>query len=306
MEFYRIPNKRPTTIQVRFKEDERTDLSSLEGMFLTGKDGVQVPLLELVRLEKRLAPSAIEHDQLRRVVSFNGYYRKDGRPSMDVMMDVQMRALADLNWPPGYGVEARGDMTQMLDSFRVMMSGLAVALVLMYLILVAQFGGFLQPLQMMFSLPLELSGVFFMLWIMHQAFSTVSLLGVIVLSGMDIVTAILMIDLILQYRKSGMPRNEAVAKASPQRLRPILMTAIITIFVMAQVAFVPKSGLDAYQPLGTVIIGGLIVGTVLSLLDIPIMHTVVDDLVRWVQVHMFKVDPASLPPIDLPESGDNP
>lgn len=304
MEFYRIPNKRPTTIQVRFKEDQRQDLSSLEGMFLTGKDGQQVPLLELVHLEKRMAPSAIEHDQLRRVVSFNGYYRKDGRPSMDVMMDVQMRALADLNWPPGYGLEARGDMTQMLDSFRVMITGLVVALVLMYLILVAQFGGFLQPLQMMFSLPLELSGVFFMLWVMHQAFSTVSLLGVIVLSGMDIVTAILMIDLILQYRKSGMPRNEAVAKASPQRLRPILMTALITIFVMAQVAFAPKSGLDAYQPLGTVIIGGLVVGTVLSLLDIPIMHTVVDDLVRWIQVHVFKVDPATLPPVEANEPGE--
>jgi len=137
-----------------------------------------------------------------------------------------------------------------------------------------------------------------MLWIMHQAFSTVSLLGVIVLSGMDIVTAILMIDLILQYRKAGVPRNEAVATASPQRLRPILMTALITIFVMAQVAFVPKSGLDAYQPLGTVIIGGLIVGTVLSLLDIPIMHTVVDDMVRWVQVRVFKVDPESLPPVE--------
>lgn len=298
MEFYRTPNKRPTTILVRYEESQREDLSNLQGMFLTGKDGEQIPLLELVRLEKRMAPSAIEHDQLRRVMSFNGYYRKGGRPSMDVTMDVQMRALADLNWPPGYGLEARGDMTQMMDSFRVMLSGLAVALVLMYLILVAQFGGFLQPLQMMFSLPLELSGVFFMLWIMHQAFSTVSLLGVIVLSGMDIVTAILMIDLILQYRKSGVPRNEAVATASPQRLRPILMTALITIFVMAQVAFVPKSGLDAYQPLGTVIIGGLIVGTVLSLLDIPIMHTVVDDMVRWVQVRVFKVDPKSLPPVE--------
>lgn len=303
MEFYRLPNKRPTTVQVRFKEDQRRDLASLDGMFLTAKDGAQVPLLELVKLEKRMAPSAIEHDQLRRVVSFNGYYRKDGRPSMDATMDVQMRALADLNWPPGYGLEARGDMTQMMDSFRVMMLGLGVALVLMYLILVAQFGGFLQPLQMMFSLPLELSGVFFMLWVMHQAFSTVSLLGVIVLSGMDIVTAILMIDLILSFRNSGMPRNEAVAKASPQRLRPILMTSIITVFVMAQVAFAPKSGLDAYQPLGTVIIGGLVVGTVLSLLDIPIMHTVVDDLVRWIQVHVFKVDPATLPPIEANEPG---
>ncbi|MBS1723006.1 MAG: efflux RND transporter permease subunit [Armatimonadetes bacterium] len=303
MEFYRIPNERPTTVQVRYGEDQRRDVSDLLGMFVTGKGGEQVPLLELVRLEKRMAPSAIEHDQLRRAVSLNGYYRKNGRPSMDVMMDVQMRSMAELNWPPGYGIEGRGDMTQMMDSFRVMLSGLAVALVLMYLILVAQFGGFLQPLQMMFSLPLELSGVFFMLWIMHQAFSTVSLLGVIVLSGMDIVTAILMIDLILQYRRRGVPRNDAVATASPQRLRPILMTSLITIFVMSQVAFIPKAGLDAYQPLGTVIIGGLIVGTVLSLLDIPIMHTVVDDIVRWVQVHVFKVDPASLPPIESPSEG---
>ncbi len=299
MEFFRPVNLRPTTVLIRYDEPFRRDLSNLEGMFVTGMGGEQVPLLELVRLERRMAPSAIEHDQLRRVVSFGGFYRKGSRPSMDVTMDVQMRALSKLNWPPGYGLEARGDMTQMMDSFRLMLVGLAVALVLMYFVLVAQFGGFLQPLQMLFSLPLELSGVFFMLWLMHQAFSTVSILGIIVLSGMDIVTAILMIDLILHYRKSGMPRNEAVATASPQRLRPILMTSIITIFVMSQVAFIPKSGLDAYQPLGTTIIGGLVVGTVLSLLDIPIMHTMVDDLMRWLQVKVLKVDPATLPPVEL-------
>ena len=72
----------------------------------------------------------------------------------------------------------------------------------------------------------------------------------------------------------------------------------ITIFVMAQIAFIPKSGLDAYQPLGTVVIGGLVVGTILSLLDIPIMHTLVDDVQRWVQVRIFKVDPATLPPVE--------
>lgn len=298
MEFYRLGTKRATTIQVRYAEEQRNNLSDLEGMFIAGNDGEHIPLLELVKLEKRMAPSAIEHDQLRRVISFGGYYRKDGRPSMDATMDVQMRALADINWPPGYGLEARGDMTQMMDSFRILLVGLVIALILMYLILVAQFHGFLQPLQMLFSLPLELSGVFFMLWIMHQAFSTVSLLGVIILTGMDIVTAILMIDLIMAYRKSGLPRNEAVATACPQRLRPILMTSLITIVVMLQIGFWPKSGLDAYQPLGTVIVGGLIVGTALSLLDIPIMHTIVDDIQRWFQVKILRVDPKSLPPVE--------
>lgn len=298
-EFYRPENKRATTIQIRYKEDERQNLSNLEGMYLTGTSGEQVPLLELVHLESRIGPSSIEHDQLRRVINFGAYYRKDGRPSMDATMDVQMRAMEAINFPPGYGIEARGDMTQMMDSFRTMLTGLMVALVLMYFILVAQFGGFLQPLQMMFSIPLELSGIFFMLWIMHQAFSTVSILGVIIVSGMDIVTAILLVDLIMRYRHQGLPRNEAVIRACPQRLRPILMTSLITIITMAQIAFIPKSGLDAYQPLGTVIVGGLIVGTVLSLLDIPIMHTVVDDVIRWMKVHILKVDPKSLPPVEF-------
>jgi HAE1 family hydrophobic/amphiphilic exporter-1 len=297
-EFYRLPNRRPISLQVRYDEESYNDLSDLDTMFVTGMSGEQVPLLELVSLEKRMAPSMIEHDQLRRVVSFGGYYRYDGRPSMDVTMDLQMRAQAQLNWPLGYGIDARGDMTQMMDSFRVLIFGLGLALVLMYFILVAQFKGFLQPLQMLFSLPLELSGVFFMLWIMHQAFSTVSIMGVIILSGMDIVTAILMIDLILEYRKRGVPRNKAVIEASPQRLRPILMTSIITIIVMSLIGFSPKTGLDAYQPLGTVIVGGLLAGTVLSLLDIPIMHTLVDDATRWLQVKVLKRDPSTLDPIE--------
>jgi len=77
------------------------------------------------------------------------------------------------------------------------------------------------------------------------------------------------------------PRDEAIIAACPQRLRPILMTSLITILVMIPVAFAPKTGLDAYQPLGTTILGGLFVGTILSLLDIPIMHTYVDDFIRW-------------------------
>src|SRR5438045_785211 len=175
----------------------------------------------------------------------------------------------------------RGDMTQMMDSFRRLLNGLVLAIIFMYLILVAQFRGFLQPLQMIASLPLELAGVFFALWLAHQAFSTVSIMAVIVLTGMDITTAVLMLDMIARYRDRGIPRDQAVREAAPQRLRPILMTSLISIIVMVPVAFWPKTGLDAYQPLGTTILGGLIVGTILSLFDIPIMHSFVDDLIRW-------------------------
>jgi HAE1 family hydrophobic/amphiphilic exporter-1 len=308
-QFYRFPDyadRRQTTILIRYEESQRLHPSDLEQLQLVNSRGESIPLKAVARVEYALSPTLIERDGLRRVVSLMGYYRKgdyqppkidtngDGqpdtaiaelpfppRPSMDVAMDVMMRAMAQLNWPPReYGMEVRGDMTQMMDSFRRMMLGFLVALLLMYLVLVAQFGGFLQPLQMLFSLPLELSGVFIFLWLMKQAFSTVSLLGIIVLTGMDITAAILMIDLILVLRAQGMPRDEAVVQGCVDRLRPILMTVTVTIAALAPVAFFPKMGTDAYQPLATAVIGGLLMGTILTLVDIPIMHTLVDDLLH--------------------------
>ncbi len=311
-QFYRFPeyaDRRQTSILIRYEESQRLHPRDLEQLILINAQGESVPLKSVARVEYGVAPTLIERDGLRRVVSLMGYYRKgdyqppkidtngDGqpdtaiaelpfppRPSMDVAMDVMMKAMTQLNWPPReYGMEVRGDMTQMMDSFRRMMLGFLVALLLMYLVLVAQFGGFLQPLQMIFSLPLELSGVFIFLWLMKQAFSTVSLLGIIVLTGMDITAAILMIDLILVLRAQGIPRDEAVVQGCTDRLRPILMTVMVTIAALAPVAFFPKMGTDAYQPLATAVIGGLLMGTILTLVDIPIMHTLVDDLLRWLQ-----------------------
>lgn len=287
-EFYRLPNIRQNTILVRYAEGDRKNEKDLESMYITAPDGKQIPLKTLAAIEKTYSPTVIEHDGLRRVNSITGFYRIGGPASMDLTMEVMMNAAAKLNFPPGYGIEARGDMTQMADSFRRLLIGLLFALLFMYLILVAQFRGFLQPIQMIFSLPLELSGVFFGLWLMHQAFSTVSVMSVIILSGMDITTAILLIDMIMVYRDKGVARDEAIIKACPQRLRPILMTSIITIIVMIPVAFFPKTGMDAYSPLATVIIFGLIIGTILSLFDIPIMHTYIDDFIRWINKRFLK------------------
>lgn len=282
-EYYRLPNIRQRTILVRYDEPQRRDQADLLLMTITTPEGKQVPLKSVANLEYREAPTVISHDQMRRAITVMGYYRKGEPPSMDVAMEVMMKAMAQLNWPPGYTIEIRGDMTQMMDAFGRLLMGLQLALLFIFLVLVAQFRGFLQPLQMVFSLPLELSGVFFALWLAHQAFSSVSIMAVIILTGMDITTAILLIDQILRHRHSGMPRDEAIIKACPERLRPILMTSVITIIVMLPVSIAPKTGMDAYSPLGTVVVGGLIVGTILSLLDIPIMHAYIDDLVIWLE-----------------------
>ena len=295
-EGYRLPNVRQNTVLVRYDAKDRRNAQDLESMYITSMDGRQVPLKSVATVTLESAPTILEHDGVRRVVSINGFYRKNGHlgrdnpPSMDVTMNLMMGAMSKVNFPPGYGIEARGDMTQMMDSFRRLLIGLQLAIIFIFLILVAQFRGFLQPLQMVFSLPLELSGVFLALFIAHQAFSTVSIMAVIVLTGMDITTAILLIDMIARYRDRGVPRDQAVIDACPQRLRPILMTSMITMIVMIPVAFFPRTGMDAYQPLGTVILGGLLMGTVLSLFDIPIMHTYVDDFIRWMNKRFLKRD----------------
>lgn len=288
-EFFRQPNLRQDTILVRYDEADRQNTQDLGNLYLTTPDGRQIPLKSVATVERHEDPTVIEHDMLRRVIGVTGYYRIGNLPSMDVFMDLVTNiyrgnpalGIVPVNFPPGYGVEARGDMTQMMDSFRRLLTGLAIAIVFMYLVLVMQFRGFLQPLQMIASLPLELAGVFVALWFAHQSFSTVSVLGIIVLTGMDITTAVLLIDMIMKHRDRGIPRDQAIIEACPQRLRPILMTAGITLIVMLPVAIAPKTGLDAYQPLATAVVGGLLVGTILSLFDIPIMHTYVDDLTRW-------------------------
>lgn len=288
-EFYRLPNLRQNTILVRYDKEERRNVNDLENLYLSTPSGAQIPLKSVATIEKTFAPTVIEHDMLKRVVGVTGYYRIGNLPSMDVVMNLVANVyggnaqlgIEKVNFPPGYGLEMRGDMTQMMDSFRRLITGLSLALVFMYLVLVAQFRSFLQPLQMIASLPLELAGVFVALWLAGQAFSTVSILGIIVLTGMDITTAVLMLDQIARLRDQGVPRDQAIREACPDRLRPILMTAIIAMIVMLPVAIAPKTGMDAYQPLATAVVGGLFVGTILSLLDIPIMHTFVDDFIKW-------------------------
>jgi hydrophobic/amphiphilic exporter-1 (mainly G- bacteria), HAE1 family len=289
-EFYRLPNLRQNTILVRYEDADRKDLQDLGQVSLTTPDGRQVPLKAVARVERHMAPTVIEHDGLRRVIGLTSFYRNGDLPSMDVTMSLVGNAyggnpelgIKPINFPPGYGLEMRGDMTQMMDSFRRLLVGLGLSLIFMYLILVAQFRGFLQPMQMLASLPDQLAGIFFLLWLTGMAFSSVSIMAIIVVAGMDITTAILILDLIVQYRDEGVPRDEAVAIACRARLRPIIMSAAITAIAIVPAAFFPKTGQDAYRSLAIVTIGGLLTGTFLSLFDIPIMHTFTDDVVRWV------------------------
>jgi len=282
-EFYYLDNLRKFTMNIRYDQPNRTYPANIDQLYITTPMGQQVPLTSIADVRYRPGPSLIEHDGPdRRVISILGYYRRGGPGSMALSMAVMMRSLMGLNFPPGYGMEMRGDMTQMMDSFNRIIRMLGLAVIFILLTLIAQFRGFAQPLNMVLSLPLELSGIFFALFLAHQTFSTVSILAIVILTGMDITVAILLIDLVLRLRAEGQPRRDAILEGASVRLRPILMTSLITIVVLIPVAFFPKTGIDAYSPLATVVIGGLSVGTVLSLFVIPCLYTYVDDFGTWV------------------------
>jgi hydrophobic/amphiphilic exporter-1 (mainly G- bacteria), HAE1 family len=279
-EFYRLDNKRQFTILVRYRGDQRRDQPDLEQVRIVGKKGEVVPLNSVARIEERRGPTLIEHDNFRRVVSVLGFYRKGGPSSMELSMDLLMAAHEKITFPPGYGVELRGDMTQMEESFQRLLRGLYLALIFMFLLLVAQFRSLIEPFTMIFSLSLILTGILGGLLLAHQTFSTVSILAVVILTGMMMTVAVLMIDLVLRLRAEGMERDEAILTAGPVRLRPILMTSFISIVVLIPVAFFPRTGIDAYAPLATVVIGGLTMGTVLALFVVPVLHTYTDDLTK--------------------------
>lgn len=294
-EFYRLDNKRQFTILIRYRGDQRRDRTDLEQVRIVGKKGEVIPLSSVARIEERRGPTLIEHDNFRRVISVLGFYRKGGPPSMDLSMDLLMAAHEKVDFPPGYGVELRGDMTQMEESFQRLLRGLYLAVIFMFLLLVAQFRSLVEPFNMIFSLSLMLTGILGGLLLAHQTFSTVSILAVVILTGMMMTVAVLMIDLVLRLRSEGMARDEAILTAAPIRLRPIVMTSLISIVVLIPVAFFPRTGIDAYAPLATVTIGGLAIGTLLALFVVPVLHTYTDDLARLVRAGLRRLRPRREP-----------
>ncbi|MEL7351016.1 MAG: efflux RND transporter permease subunit [Cyanobacteria bacterium J06560_5] len=279
--YYNRPNLRQNAILVRYDEDARQTLQDLSSTYITTKDGQQVPLSTVATMEPRQGPTLIEHVNGKRVVYVNGYYRKTAPASMNLSMAVTMQAGEQLNFPPGYGIDSMGDMTDMMIEFARLLKGLLVSLALLYIILVIQFGSFVQPFVMMLSVPLQLVGVFGALLLFNHTLSTVSILGIVILSGVSLSAAILLLELILAKRKEGVPRAIAIQQAGPIRLKAIVMTTFTTLIVIVRLAFFPETGMDAYSPIATVILGGLVMSTLLTLVVVPVVYSFVDDTAEF-------------------------
>ncbi|MGE0321789.1 MAG: efflux RND transporter permease subunit [Polyangiaceae bacterium] len=265
-EAYDIVVKLPTDQERRIE-----DLSSLKVRSTTGQ---LVDLSNLVKSERGLGPTKIEREARQRqvVVSASLEGLAQGEATKIV------NAKADAILPATVHGAMTGNSQMMVESFGYMLEALAIAVILVYMILAAQFDSFIHPITIMVSLPLSVIGAFGGLFVSGMTLSIFAMIGVIMLMGLVTKNAILVVDFTEQLRKEGKPMREALIEAGVLRLRPILMTGFAMIFGMLPVALARGEGGEARAPMAVCVIGGLITSTVLTLVVVPVIYTLMEAL----------------------------
>jgi HAE1 family hydrophobic/amphiphilic exporter-1 len=234
-----------------------------------------IPLGQIATVRLTTGPAQIDHLDEDKVVTIG--VNPQGRPLSEVSGDVN-RAIAKIPLPPGVTISQGGQVKDQNEVYGSIVAALGLAILLMYLILVVQFGSFLDPLAIMLSLPLSLIGVVLALLITGGTLNIMSMIGVILLMGIVAKNAILLVDFAKWTRESRhVSLREALIEAGRVRLRPILMTTFALIAGMIPVALGVGEGADFRAPLGRAVIGGVITSTLLTLIVIPTFYEILDE-----------------------------
>jgi len=219
--------------------------------------------------ESQTLPSVLRSDQ-RRYLPMGITIDEDYNVTL-VTQDVES-AIAKLKLPPGISYEVTGESATIMDAFRQLGIMLVLGLLLVYLIMVAQFQSLKSPFIIMFTIPLAFTGGFLALLVTKSVLSVISLIGFAMLVGIIVANAIVLVDYINRLRLDGMERVKAIREGAATRMRPILMTALATIFALLVMALGIGGGSHMLQPLAIVCIGGLAYGTLMTLFVVPIIY----------------------------------
>ena len=285
------PNGETRDVRVRFAKDYRNKADDLASMPLVvaGPEGAHtIPLGQIAEISAGRGPAQIQHVDRDQVIIVQANAR--GLPLSEVLKGINER-LDAYNMPPGYSIWQSGDVETQKEVFGRMFGALGVAVMLMYLILVVQFGSFLDPLAIMLSLPLSLIGVMLALLLTSSTVNLMSMIGIILLMGIVAKNAILLVDFAKWAEEKGLDRKAAIIEAGGTRLRPILMTSVAIVAGMIPVAVGLGEGADFRAPLGRAVIGGIITSTFLTLLVIPTLY---DMLSSWREAFFRRFMPGML------------
>jgi HAE1 family hydrophobic/amphiphilic exporter-1 len=232
-----------------------------------------VPIRELVTVREALGPAQIRREEQARVIPV---YADVVGGGLDQAIGEIEAALATL--PPSRDVrwEVGGENEEMRRSFRDLSFAFALALILVYMILAAQFESFVHPFTILISVPLALVGAVFALIITGQGLNTMSLIGGVILVGIVVNDAIVKVDFINLAKTRGMELRAAILEAGRVRLRPIIMTTVTTVLGLTPMALGIGRGSDLRAPLAIAVIGGLVVATALTLIVVPVVYQTVE------------------------------
>lgn len=251
----------------------RQDLKSME-IDVTRNDGKKekVLLSEIADFISTTSPESINREDQTRYISVSAAI-VDGYNVGLVSADME-EAFKDYELPAGYSLRFVGENEMINDAMEQIMLMLLLAVLFMYLIMVAQFQSLLSPFIIMFTIPLAFTGGFLGLYFTNSEVSVIALIGFVMLSGIIVNNGIVLVDYINQLRASGMGKKEAIIEAGRTRMRPVLMTALTTILAMVPMVLSKDMGADMAKPMAIVTIGGLTYGTLLTLIVIPCIYDV--------------------------------
>ncbi|TAM83420.1 MAG: efflux RND transporter permease subunit [Acidobacteria bacterium] len=259
----------------QYPEDLIRNIATLENIPLTdpaldGKEEQDVTLVKnIARITRGIAPVEVEHRAITRVTDV--YANVSGRDIGSVASNIE-KQLAHVTLPAGYHVAMRGEVQSMRESFSGLGFGLLMAVALVYLVMVAQFRSFLDPLIILFAVPLGIIGVIAILLLTGTTVNIQSYIGAIFMVGIAVSNSILLVEFANRLRTEGMPVYEAAVHAGGIRLRPILMTSCAAIVGLLPMAFHIGTGSEANVPLARAVIGGLAASTVLTLFVVPALY----------------------------------
>jgi CzcA family heavy metal efflux pump len=264
-----ISNDRAYTLRVRFPAASRASVEALRNTLLTSSSGRTATLGALANVTSIPGQTEIRRDNLQRQVTVSA--RLEGTDLGTAISAVQ-KAIADLHLPPSIRLEYGGTYKEQQKSFRDLVFVLVLAVVLVFCVLLFEFGTFAAPLAILSSALLSTSGVILALLITRTTFNISSFMGMIMVIGIVAKNGILLLDADQKFRALGLSPEEAILQSGRRRLRPIVMTALATLAGMLPLSFALGAGSQMLQPLAISVIGGVVISMVLSLIITPAVH----------------------------------
>ncbi|SHH09251.1 hydrophobic/amphiphilic exporter-1, HAE1 family [Thermosyntropha lipolytica DSM 11003] len=273
-------------VRIKYLAAGEKDIEYLKNITIMSPVG-GVKLSSLAVFEMGQGPVSITRVDQVRQADINGYLLN--RDLKSVIDDIK-KETDKLTLPAGYSIEFGGQAEDMMESFSSLAVALLLAIILVYAVMAVQYESFFDPFVIMFSVPTAFIGVVLGLLLTGRSFSVPAFIGAIMMVGIVVSNAIVFVDYLKKLRERGMEREEAILEAGRVRLRPILMTAFSTILAMIPLALGLGEGGEAQAPLATVIISGLLVSTLITLVLVPVVYSVFDDLRGRFRIRDVKID----------------